>query len=95
MTPLLIRAQSKHLRTSDCHHPSISSTTHADTMHSSLLSLPLDIRLTRPGDAFSLAVWHVTGRRYLVCGVLRLFNDFFMILGPFCLRGLILYMTPV
>ncbi len=95
LTPLLIKAKSKQLSASDADRQWIASTAYGDIMQRTLTELPSDLRRSRPGYAFCVAVWHVTGRRYLVCGVLRLFNDCFMMLGPLCLRGLISSMAPV
>jgi hypothetical protein len=95
MTPLLLKAKAKDLRVSDADHQWVASAELGNIMHSTLSALPSDLRQSRPLYAFSLAVWRVTGKRYLLCGALRLFNDFSVILGPFCLRGFVTSMTPV
>ena len=94
MTPLLLKAKSKDLHVTDVDRSHVSSAALGDRMHATLSALPSDLRLSRPLYAFALAAWHVTGRRYLLCGALRLFNDVSVILGPFCLRGLITAMAP-
>jgi hypothetical protein len=95
LTPLLVKAKLKVLQTSDSDQQWVASLRLGGTMHDTLCALPSDLRLSRPVFAFSLAVWNVTGRRYLLCGALRLFNDVSVILGPFCLRGLVSTMAPV
>ena len=95
MTPILIKAKSKLLHASDADKQWVASCDDGNTMQAILSSLPSDLRCSRPVYSFSLAVWHVTGRRYLLSGLLRLFNDFVVILGPFCLRGLVSSMAPV
>jgi hypothetical protein len=95
MTPILIKAKAKLLHASDADKQWIASSDDGNTMQAVLSSLPSDLRCSRPVYSFSLAVWHVTGRRYLLSGLLRLFNDFVVILGPFCLRGLVSSMAPV
>jgi hypothetical protein len=95
LTPLLAKAKSKELRTIDSDQQWVASAHLGGVMHDTLSALQSDLRLSRPLYAFSLAVWNVTGRRYLLCGLLRLFNDVSVILGPFCLRGLVSAMAPV
>jgi hypothetical protein len=95
LTPLLVKAKAKELQISDSDQQWVASAHLGSIMHDTLSALPSDLRLSRQVYAFSLAVWGVTGRRYLLCGVLRLFNDLSVILGPFCLRGLVSTMAPV
>ena len=94
MTPLLLKAKAKELQVHDVDGSHVSSSALGSIMHATLSALPSDLRLSRPLYAFTLAVWHVTGRRYLLCGLLRLFNDASVILGPLCLRGLVTAMAP-
>jgi hypothetical protein len=95
MSPLLVKAKSKQLQVAHADHQWVTSADSGSTMHQVLSALPPDLRAARPGYAFSLAVWKVTGRRYLLCGLLRVFNDFASVLGPLCLRGLVAAMAPV
>jgi hypothetical protein len=95
LTPLLAKAKAKELQTSDSDRQWVASEHLGRAMHDSLCAVPPDLRKSRPVYAFSLAVWKVTGRRYLLCGALRFFNDFSVILGPLCLRGLVSTMSPV